>query len=195
MFWGNFMNDICICLINSNNPWYELHCNFKDALIDMEWLRWFLNENGFPPELAEDGYCFQQLDMLRTLLTEAIDYIISEKQLPKAIIDNMNHYLAGAAYFYEICAKDQKLQLSLAPQKIDWNYVYSEIVASFVKMIFNGDISRFRRCENPACRSVFYDGSKNRTRKWCCNACSSLIKVRRYRESKNQQQPNPTDFQ
>jgi hypothetical protein len=40
-------------------------------------------------------------------------------------------------------------------------------------------------CANPACRLVFIDDSRNRTRRWCDNAgCGNRFRVRRYRETR-----------
>jgi len=43
------------------------------------------------------------------------------------------------------------------------------------------NLSRLRTCENPKCRWVFHDGTRNGTRRWCSMAvCGNRAKVRRY---------------
>jgi predicted RNA-binding Zn ribbon-like protein len=176
------MYDMCIRFINSDSPWYEIHRNYKDALLDEGWMRWFLEEHGFPAELAETGLPSRQLAELRSLLSETMDTIIAGNEVPQDGLDKINRYLAASPLIYEVKSEDRQLRLSLLPKKKGWNCVLSQIAASFIRMVSESDSVRFKRCENPDCRSVFYDASKNRTRKWCCNACSSLIKVRRHRE-------------
>jgi predicted RNA-binding Zn ribbon-like protein len=45
------------------------------------------------------------------------------------------------------------------------------------------DVSRLRACANPDCRWVFYDGTRNGTRRWCTMAvCGNRAKLRRYRQ-------------
>jgi predicted RNA-binding Zn ribbon-like protein len=45
----------------------------------------------------------------------------------------------------------------------------------------SADLSRLRTCENPRCRWVFYDGTRNGSRRWCSMAvCGNRAKVRRY---------------
>ncbi len=42
--------------------------------------------------------------------------------------------------------------------------------------------ARLRRCENPGCRSVFYDDSRPGRRRWCAsNRCGDRIRARLYR--------------
>jgi predicted RNA-binding Zn ribbon-like protein len=43
--------------------------------------------------------------------------------------------------------------------------------------------ARLRRCENPGCRSMFYDDSRPGTRRWCAsNRCGDRMRARLYRQ-------------
>ena len=43
--------------------------------------------------------------------------------------------------------------------------------------------ARLRRCENPGCRSVFYDDSRPSKRRWCAsNRCGDRMRARLYRQ-------------
>jgi len=45
-------------------------------------------------------------------------------------------------------------------------------------LLCRGDLSRVRVCESPRCILVFYDTSKNRTRRWCSMAaCGNRMKA------------------
>ena len=47
----------------------------------------------------------------------------------------------------------------------------------------DGRWERFRVCHDPGCSSVFFDGSKNKSGKWCSMAsCGNRAKVRAFRE-------------
>jgi hypothetical protein len=47
----------------------------------------------------------------------------------------------------------------------------------------DGTWQRLRPCASTECRSVFWDGSKNRSGRWCSmEACGNKAKVRAYRE-------------
>lgn len=54
--------------------------------------------------------------------------------------------------------------------------------AAFIAEL-EGRWERFRVCGNPGCSEVFYDDSRNRSRKWCSMAtCGNRAKVRAFRE-------------
>ena len=62
------------------------------------------------------------------------------------------------------------------------------IVGSFAEILAFGEPERIKICQNPDCLWIFYDNSKNHSRKWCENAtgCGNLIKVRRFRANAGQ---------
>jgi predicted RNA-binding Zn ribbon-like protein len=47
----------------------------------------------------------------------------------------------------------------------------------------DGSWAHFKECDNPRCRGVFFDRSKNHSGKWCSmRTCGNRAKVRRFRE-------------
>lgn len=49
-------------------------------------------------------------------------------------------------------------------------------------LLLSGDLQRLRACENPECRWLFLDTSKNHTRRWCdMKLCGNRIKARRFK--------------
>lgn len=176
------MEPMFLSIINSNSKWYEDHKNYKDALKERSWIEWFIKNWGFSDEILKDNYQFEQFSDLRSILNNAMDTIISGKELTGEQLEKITGYLALSKLNYCLKVDNEQYKLALIPVTADWNYVLSEIAASFIKAINEYDSSRFNRCENPDCKCVFHDSSKNQTRRWCCNSCSSLIKVRRYRQ-------------
>jgi predicted RNA-binding Zn ribbon-like protein len=56
------------------------------------------------------------------------------------------------------------------------------VVASYAALLTEANIDRVRVCANPDCSFMFYDGTRNASRRWCDAAiCGNLVKVRRYR--------------
>ncbi len=55
------------------------------------------------------------------------------------------------------------------------------VVRSAVELLTAGDPRRIKLCENPfGCGWLFYDGSKNGSRRWCSmEGCGSQVKMRR----------------
>ena len=61
-----------------------------------------------------------------------------------------------------------------------WDAFADDLVVALVELVRRGD--RVSVCANRACRLVFVDDSRNRSRRWCDNAgCGNRVRVRRYR--------------
>ena len=54
------------------------------------------------------------------------------------------------------------------------------VVQAAVELLTSGDLERVKDC--PECHWVFYDASKNRSRRWCMmeDGCGEAVKMRRY---------------
>jgi predicted RNA-binding Zn ribbon-like protein len=58
----------------------------------------------------------------------------------------------------------------------------AEIAASFARTLADGEKSRLRICDNPDCLWVYYDDTRNRSKRYCDDKmCGNLLKVRRFR--------------
>jgi predicted RNA-binding Zn ribbon-like protein len=71
---------------------------------------------------------------------------------------------------------------ALRPDALGVRGAIGRVLAAAFLAELDGSWSRFRRCSNPACRSVFWDRSKNHSGRWCSmQACGNQAKVRAYR--------------
>ena len=62
-----------------------------------------------------------------------------------------------------------------------------EIAGSFAQATQQGELSRFRICTNPDCLWVYYDDTRNRSKRYCDDKmCGNLMKVRRFRAKKSE---------
>jgi predicted RNA-binding Zn ribbon-like protein len=53
---------------------------------------------------------------------------------------------------------------------------------SVARLLLSDDMRRLRACENPDCRWLFLDTSKNHTRRWCdMKVCGNRMKARRFK--------------
>ena len=58
----------------------------------------------------------------------------------------------------------------------------SELAAEFVELLSRGELDRIKVCDNEDCRFAFYDGSRNRARRWCSHTtCGNRHKVKQFR--------------
>lgn len=57
------------------------------------------------------------------------------------------------------------------------------LVATAVRLTFEGRWNRLKLCDADTCRYAFYDGSKNRSGKWCSmSVCGNRAKTRAFRD-------------
>ncbi|MBX6332473.1 MAG: CGNR zinc finger domain-containing protein [Gemmatimonadaceae bacterium] len=63
------------------------------------------------------------------------------------------------------------------------------VVESAADALVLGELARVRRCADPRCPRVFYDGTKNGRRRWCDMAtCGNRAKAARHRRKLRQEQ-------
>ena len=56
------------------------------------------------------------------------------------------------------------------------------IAASFADLLQSEDRSRIKICRHDDCEYVFFDSSKNKSRRWCDDkVCGNILKARRFR--------------
>lgn len=66
------------------------------------------------------------------------------------------------------------------------------VAADFARFLCESEPERLRSCSDPACTMVFYDTSKNNTRRWCSmSICGNRDKVARFRARRAH---NPRDI-
>lgn len=175
------MNFMCFDFINSQ--WAITHPPFRDRLLDKDWLDGFLNKYDLPahpgPLTAQE---MQALLALRTLLSSAVTTLDSGQALEDKQLEEINRYLGLVTLCFELKKDDGDYKAVLQAANRDWQYMLHAIAASFMDVLVGYDVLRIKKCGNPACGWVLYDESKNTTRRWCSNTCSSLIKVRRFRK-------------
>ncbi|HEU5037340.1 MAG TPA: CGNR zinc finger domain-containing protein [Nocardioides sp.] len=57
-----------------------------------------------------------------------------------------------------------------------------DVLGSLQRAVADGRISRLRLCRRPDCGWCYYDGSKNRSARWCsADPCGDVMKTRAYR--------------
>ncbi len=175
------MNFMCFDFINSQ--WAITHPPFRDRFLDKDWLDEFIKKYDLPahpdPLTAQE---MQALLALRTLLSSAVDMLDSGQALTDEQLKEINRYVRLVALYYELKKDGGDYKAVLLAANRDWQYMLHAIAASFMDVLVGYDVLRIKKCGNPACGWVLYDESKNTTRRWCSNTCSSLIKVRRFRQ-------------
>jgi predicted RNA-binding Zn ribbon-like protein len=76
---------------------------------------------------------------------------------------------------------DERLTWHWRPDEQRLDQLLWPVARSAVNLLTTGDLRRIKLCENPyGCGWLFYDGSKNGSRRWCSmEGCGSQVKMRR----------------
>jgi predicted RNA-binding Zn ribbon-like protein len=178
------MNMLFLDFINSQ--WYINHQLFKDPLYDQKWLDEFCTKWNLSEINILNTENMKELIKLRAFLSFVVNKLCKSKVISKSNINKLNQLLSSSKFHKEIAMEDGKYKLNNVPEKLNIEWDTYQIVLSFADALTQINIDRIKLCQNPDCGWVFYDESRGCTRKWCDNTCASLMKVRKFRESKKQ---------
>lgn len=176
-------------LINSNRHDYLGRGRQEDYLANPDWLTRFVAAWNLPAFDVKSPHTRRKLDGLRTLLARLAQMLHDGKPLSNRDVSDLNAYLAQEPVVRRLSRDGEGYALQSVPTKRGLNAALAEIATTFADMVASGDPTRIRVCENPDCRWIIYDQSKNRSRRWCegPTGCGNLIKVRRHRARKRRQ--------
>jgi len=129
----------------------------------------------------------EQLDSLKRLrlLLHRMARAFVDGQAPEAADFERLNALMARRLSASAEAEGRRYQVELIPLESGWPAVEAEIAASFAAMLSEGEPSRIRFCDNPSCLWVYYDDTRNRSKRYCDDKlCGNLMKVRRFRARK-----------
>lgn len=180
------MDFIWLDLLNSDYNDYLGRRGREDRLEKPEWLARFLSRWKVGKRESRSAETVAALRELRTTIRAMVDRILAGQVVTRAQWSSLNSVLASARVYRRLEANNGRYEVRLMPAERGIDGILAEIAASFSEVFVVGDPSRIKLCENPDCRWVVYDNSKNRSRRWCegSTACGNLMKVRRHRARK-----------
>lgn len=154
----------------------------EDRLANTEWMRGFIAKWELPELELSNPDNIDRLRHLRELIGQMTGQLTSGEPIHSEQIDALNQILKQGPVVFQIAAREDGYKLSSTPLSNDIDQFTASITTSFAEWIGKGDHSRVRICENVDCLWVFYDDTKNRSKRYCDDrACGNLMKVRRYR--------------
>lgn len=178
------MEVLALDFLNSDWSDYRGSGRAEDRFLQLTWRQQFLAHWRFNVDAAAlDDSLLRSLLSLRSLLWDYTARLAQGEQLTKAEMVQLQPYLQVSAVRRTL-SQDEKghWRIALEPLQKDWLWVQGEIVTSFVELVTTQEPARIKICENEACGWVFFDASKNRSRRWCAGyACGNMMTVRRYR--------------
>lgn len=170
-----------------NSDWHDWHGSglHIDRLEQPGWIADFLAQWQLKTDSPLDEAAQTALKELRGLLRRLLETLVAGQSLTAGAIAELNQYLSRSVFKRQLAfeANRQQFHPELKPVQKDWDWVLAELANSFAELVTQHDTERLRICRNADCGWVFYDSSRNKTRRWCEDAtCGSLNRVRRFRQ-------------
>jgi predicted RNA-binding Zn ribbon-like protein len=166
-------------LINSLEP------GGRDLLRDPAWLRETLAAWGVKTPARPSPAAVEELAALRRLLRKLAERVAAGHRLSRAELGRLNAVLEAAPVRarLEPAPHGHGYLVDMTPVSTGWlDRARREASGSFASMLRRAHPTRIRFCANPDCRRAFWDGSRNRARRWCDGAgCGNRLRVRRHR--------------
>lgn len=167
-----------------NSEWHDWRGSGRceDRLERADWVAGFLRHWRLADSLSYDVAATESLKALRTLLRRMAEGLIAGAEPTPADLVGLNWILGAAPVVQSVAPTEAGYRLDLQPLRQDWPQVLAAIVADFAHTLTAGEPQRIRICDNPDCRWVFYDDTRNRAKRFCDEKlCGNLMKVRRFR--------------
>ena len=178
----DFINTL---LKNQNGP-VELLLNFPDIL------NWMTEAKVISPskrtellitwrDERENTQVVEKVRAFRKILHAMVTELIDDRAVSQNILDEINYTLAYSTSHFQI-AHGKK---GLTKERVHGFKSAMHFLVPFAEMAVNllteTDHKLIRKCENPECVIVFYDTSKNHTRRWCrMQVCGNRFKAAKF---------------
>ncbi|MFC5405891.1 CGNR zinc finger domain-containing protein [Cohnella soli] len=184
MLWDDFLNSV-------HRDWRG-DGTATDKLDDEAWLReWFASER-LNPERLPNGKEMASLKRLRELLQRMAEVFAGGHFPSDADVDGLNAVMVESPVIRQLTSNGNGYKLVYTAAVREWRSIEAIIAASFAETMAEGDPSRIRICDNPNCRWVYHDDTRNRSKRYCDDKlCGNLMKVRRFRARQKAEQDAP----
>jgi predicted RNA-binding Zn ribbon-like protein len=178
------MNTLWLDLLNSDYHDYKGGGKDEDRLENSQWLGKFLNYWKNIQIQSNSRLLIDQLKDLRFLIRKIVEKFRLGEEIQKTDLNSLNKILAKSPIVYQVESTDREYSFTQYSINPGIESILTDIASSFAEILVHGEAKRIKICENKDCRWIFYDLSKNRSRKWCesASSCGNLMKVRRFRE-------------
>ncbi len=188
MLWDDFLNSL-------HHDWRG-DGTAVDRLDNSEWLDQWTHAQRLVVDHPPSSKALESLKRLRTFLHRMVQALVDRESPNLEDIVALNKILSEGAVIRQVSGQDGRFEFNLVPIGRQWENVEAEIAASFARLLTEGDPSRIRICDNPSCLWVYYDDTRNRSKRYCDDKmCGNLMKVRRFRARKKAESGLPATKQ
>lgn len=177
MLWDDFLN----------SEWRDWRGGggSEDRLDRPDWIELWLKDSGLPALAFPNPEELASLKAFRELLLRIVRAYAAGGMPEEPDLERLNDALAEGPVIRRISFGEERWRLETVPVRKSWRQVTAEVAASFARTMAEGEASRIRICDNPDCLWVYYDDTRNRSKRYCDDKmCGNLMKVRRHRARK-----------
>lgn len=180
--WGRIVELLCLDFLNSDWRDWRGSGRRADRLDRPAFLEALLRQWGLDAPVPADAGTRFALGELRARMRSMAEALDAGRPLDADDVAALNRAMAQASFHPRLVPDGGGYRLEQVPSAEGWPLVIGRIAASFAELLADGDARRVKVCANDACRWVFFDESRNRSRRWCDpRTCGNLVKVRRFR--------------
>ncbi|HET6872954.1 MAG TPA: CGNR zinc finger domain-containing protein [Sporolactobacillaceae bacterium] len=176
LLWTDFLNSIW-------RDWRGTGRPAEDRLNQLEWQIAFLKKWDLMAEAPIKNNELQVLMKYRTHLQCITEKLAAGRQMDQDDTDFLNAFLKETPVIRQLEFDQNSWRLEWVSTQSGWKKVLELIVSSFIQTLMDGHADRIKICDNKDCLWVYYDSTKNHSKRYCDDkACGNLLKVRKFRE-------------
>ncbi len=132
-------------------------------------------------ESGEGGLALREVLALREALSAGAERLAAGKPPGDAMVRAVNRVLASRPAYVQLVREGTGFVSRVQPIASSAGHLLVPIAESAAWLLEHGDPSLVRRCEGAGCVLVFYDTTRNRSRRWCSmEGCGSRAKAAAY---------------
>lgn len=185
------MDVLCIEILNSNHTGWRHDSVQTDLLDHTDWLQALLEKWQLPAALPIPSRELAKLKALRENMRSVIAALRSGVDLQRPL-QEINRVLASEPLYKQLVNRGDCFVAEYDCSLAGWPLVVFRTADSFVQLLCEFDTARIKLCDNADCQWVFYDESKNKSRRWCDDkVCGNIMKVRRFRARQKDRPSQP----
>ena len=128
---------------------------------------------------------FERALAVRELIWRIGQTLAERRTISEPLRDELVAVHAKSLAFAEIKSRDEAFIWAWNPRRDLEAAILGPITLSALSLLMEKDLSRTKRCEGKACGWLFFDATKNKSRRWCeMRVCGNRAKVRAARQRK-----------
>lgn len=135
------------------------------------------------PEKSEQ--LLKRIKALRETLYCIFVAIIQNENAEERDLERLNKALSKALGHSTIVQTEDGFGWEVAGNKLALDWILNPILHSAAEALTSGDLHRLRECADQQCKWLFWDKSRNRSKRWCSmNDCGNRAKAKSFYERK-----------